>query len=273
MLPFLFLFVFLQADVSKKQIHNLIKLGCVFALANAVLGIVQYATGNYLWFAGPDEAEWQAYKTGLAKLSGFGDFLGVQDALPTGFLHRRKHVCVFSFCAALSGDHAGFFRRILPSANAWLCLLASAADICLPVVHDVPFRFACFCRLDDDGISLSEPAPWYFACGDCNAVSPGVIAILFLTQGLLDWDQFGSFEGRQEMISDAFTLMKAHPELLLTGGYTDLYHMQSRETQEIHNLVLYSIVQFGLPATIVVFRFLHKIFPQSFPCRDGSERT
>jgi hypothetical protein len=90
------------------------------------------------------------------------------------------------------------------------------------------------------------------------------IAILFLTQGLFDWDQFGTFEGRQEMISDAFTLIKAHPELLLTGGYTDLYHLQSRETQEIHNLVLYSIVQFGLPAAVVFFAFFIRLFRRAF---------
>ena len=99
------------------------------------------------------------------------------------------------------------------------------------------------------------------------------IAILFLTQGLFDWDQFGSFEGRQEMISDAFTLMKAHPELLLTGGYTDLYHVQSRETQEIHNLALYSIVQFGLPATVVFFAFFIRLFRRAFRGRQGSNRT
>jgi O-antigen ligase len=96
------------------------------------------------------------------------------------------------------------------------------------------------------------------------SVLAGVIAILFLTQGLFDWDQFGSFEGRQEMISDAFTLMKAHPELLLTGGYTDLYHLQSRETQEVHNLALYSIIQFGLPATVLFFAFFIRFFLRAF---------
>src|SRR5580692_9593714 len=56
MVPFLFLFVFLKAGLEKEEIHTLIKLACVFALANAVLGIVQYITGDYLWFTGPDEA-------------------------------------------------------------------------------------------------------------------------------------------------------------------------------------------------------------------------
>jgi len=92
-----------------------------------------------------------------------------------------------------------------------------------------------------------------------------IVAILFLTQGLLDWDQFGSFQGRQEMISAALALMKSHPELLLTGGYTDLYHLQSRETQEIHNLALYSIVQFGLPVTLLYFAFFIRLFRRAIP--------
>lgn len=87
-----------------------------------------------------------------------------------------------------------------------------------------------------------------------------LIAFLFLTQGLFDWDQFGSFAGRQDMISETFTLIKSHPELLLTGGFSDLYHVQSRETQEIHNLALYSIVQYGLPATILFFSFFLRFF-------------
>src|SRR5208282_853393 len=73
----------------------------------------------------------------------------------------------------------------------------------------------------------------------------------------------------QEMISDAFTLMKAHPELLLTGGFTDLYHLQSRETQEIHNLALYSIVQFGLPATVLFFAFFIRLFLRAFRAAKG----
>lgn len=262
MLPFLFLFVFLQAGVDKKQIHTLIQLGCVFALANAVLGIVQYTTGNYLWFAGPDEAEWQAYKTGLAKLSGFGDFLGVQNTLPTGlYTGANMFACFLSVPLCLLTTLT-FFGR-LPKRQRLLCFLGS-------LVIFVCLLFTMF-RSGLLVFAASMMAVYLFLSrrrGILRAVTVTTlactIAILFLTQGLFDWDQFGSFEGRQEMISDAFTLIKAHPELLLTGGYTDLYHMQSRETQEIHNLVLYSIVQFGLPATVVVFAFFIRLFRRAF---------
>jgi hypothetical protein len=262
MLPFLFLSVFLQAGIRKKQIHTLIKLGCVFAVANAVLGIVQYTTGNYLWFAGPDEAEWQAFKTGLAKLSGFGDFLGVQDTLPTGlYTGANMFACFLSVPLCLLTTLA--FFGSLPKLQRLVCALGSLVIlVCLlfTMFRSGLLVFAAsmmtvYLFLSRRRGTLRVVTVTTLACA---------IAILFLTQGLFDWDQFGTFEGRQEMISDAFTLIKAHPELLLTGGYTDFYHLQSRETQEIHNLGLYSIVQFGLPATVVFFAFFVRLFRRAF---------
>jgi O-antigen ligase len=262
MLPFIFLLVFLQAGIGKEQIHTLIKLGCVFALANAVLGIVQYTTGNYLWFAGPDEAEWQAYKTGLAKLSGFGDFLGVQDTLPTGlYTGANMFACFLSVPLCLLATLA-FFGN-LPKRQRLVCFLGSLVMfVCLLFTMFRSGLLVFVASMMTVYLFLSRRRGVLRVA--TVAVLASAIAILFLTQGLLDWDQFGSFEGRQEMISDAFTLIKAHPELLLTGGYTDLYHLQSRETQEIHNLGLYSIVQFGLPATVVFFAFFIRFFRRAF---------
>jgi hypothetical protein len=262
MLPFLFFLVFSQAGLEKNQIHRLIKLACVFALANAFLGIVQYATGNYLWFAGPDEAEWQTYKAGLAKLSGFGDFLGVQDTLPTGlYTGANMFACFLSLPLCLVTTLA-FFGG-LPRGRRLVCFIASAAMfICLLFTM---FRSGLLV------FAASMMTVYLFLTrrrGVSRVVTvsvlAGLIAILFLTQGLLDWDQFGSFAGRQEMISAAFALMKSHPELLLTGGYADVYHLQSRETQEIHNLALYSVIQFGLPATALFFAFFIRFFRRAF---------
>ncbi len=262
MAPFLFFLVFLQAGLGKEQIHWLIKLACVFALANAFLGILQYATGNYLWFAGPDEAEWQAYKTGLAKLSGFGDFLGVQDTLPTGlYTGANMFACFLSLPLCLVTTLA-FFGG-LPRGRRLVCFIAS-------VVMFVCLLFTMF-RSGLLVFAASMMTVYLFLSrrrGVLRVVTvsvlAGLIAILFFTQGLLDWDQFGSFAGRQEMISAAFALMKSHPELLLTGGYADVYHLQSRETQEIHNLALYSVIQFGLPATALFFAFFIRFLVKAF---------
>ncbi|MHB8499879.1 MAG: O-antigen ligase family protein [Candidatus Acidiferrales bacterium] len=258
MLPFLFLFVFLQAGLEKEKIHALIKLACILAFANACLGIVQYTTGNYLWLAGPEEAEWQAYKTGLAKLSIFGGFLGVQDTLPVGlYTGANNFACYLSLPLCLATTLA--FSRDVAKRKRLVCLIASA-------VMFVSLLFTMF-RSGLLVFAASMMVVYLFLSrrrGVSRVVTvgalAGLIAILFLTQGLFDWDQFGSFAGRQEMISDAFTLMKAHPELLLTGGYTDLYHLLSREMQDIHNLALYSIVQYGLPATALFFAFFIRFF-------------
>ncbi|HMD39641.1 MAG TPA: O-antigen ligase family protein [Candidatus Acidoferrum sp.] len=263
MLPFLFLLVFLRAGLEKHQIHTLIKLACVFALVNACLGIVQYATGNYLWFAGPDEADWQTYKTGLAKLSILGDFLGVRDTLAVGlYTGANNYACYLSLPLCLATTLA--FYGGVPKRKRALCAAAS-------VVMFVSLLFTMF----RSGLLVffASMMAVYFALSRQKGVLrvviisllAAIVAILFLTQGLLDWDQFGSFQGRQEMISAALALMKSHPELLLTGGYTDLYHLQSRETQEIHNLALYSIVQFGLPVTLLYFAFFIRLFRRAIP--------
>jgi O-antigen ligase len=252
-LPFLFLFAFLQAGIEREQIHALIKLACLLTLANALLGIVQYTTGNYLWLAGPDEPGWQAYKTGLAKLSIFGAFLGVQDTLPVGlFTGANNFACYLSLPLCLTTTIA--FSKDLATRKRLVCLIASALMfVCLlftifrsGLLVFVASMMAVYLLLSRRRILLRALA---------IAALASVIAALFLTQGLFDWDQFGTFSARQEMFSEAFTLMKAHPELLLTGGYTDLYHVQSKETQEIHNLALYSIIQYGLPATALFFTF------------------
>ncbi|MGB9465156.1 MAG: O-antigen ligase family protein [Candidatus Acidiferrum sp.] len=258
MVPFIFLLVFLHAGLEKKQIHTLIKFACILALANACLGMVQYSTGHYLWFQDPDEVEWQAYKTGLAKLSIFGDFLGVKDTLPIGLYTGANALgCFLSVPLCLATTLA--FSRGLAKRKRLLCFAAGAVMLVCLLFTMLRSGLLVF--------AASMMAVYLFLSrrrGVLRVVTvcalAGLIAILFLTQGLFDWDQFGSLAGREEMISDAFTLMKAHPELFLTGGYTDLYHLQSREMQEIHNLALYSIVQYGLPATMLFFAFFIRFF-------------
>jgi len=271
MLPFAFFFVFMQARLEKEQIHRLIQLACIFALANALLGIVQYTTGNYLWFAGPDEAEWQDYKTGLAKLSGFGAFLGVQDTLPTGFYSGANTFACFLSLPLCLVTTLGFFGG-LSGRKRMVCLASSAVMfVCLlfTMFRSGLLVFAASMMAVYLFLSRRRGILRFLTVGALVAL----LAILFLAQGIFDWDQFGSFEGRQEMISEAFTLMKAHPELLLTGGFTGLYHLQSRETQEIHNLALYSIVQYGLPATLLFFAFFFRLFLRAIRAARGAAQA
>ena len=257
-LPFLFLLVFLKARLKKAQVHMLIKLACVLALVNAVLGIIQYATGNFLWFAGPDEAEWQAYKIGFAKLSMFADLLGLRDTLPVGlYTGANNFGCFLSLPLCLATTLA--FSAGLAKRKRLICLVASIVMfVCLLFTM---FRSGLL-------VYIASMITVYLILGRSRRPVRAVFAIAliglaafsFLSQGLFDWDQFGSIEGRQEMVSDALTLIRAHPELLLTGGYADQYHAQTHAPQEIHNVALYLIVQFGLPATVIFFAFFMRFF-------------
>jgi hypothetical protein len=253
LLPFLFFAVLTQLRLEQRYIHALIKLACLLTLADACLGIVQYCTGKYLWFAGPDEAEWQAFKTGLARLSIFGDWVGVQDTLPVGlYTGANMFGCFLSIPLCLTTTLG--FSGALSKCKRRACHFASM--VIFACMLFTMFRSALL-------VYLASMLAIYLCLGRqgrlFRVLVVGVLAafvvILFLAQGVFDWDQFGSFEGRREMISAALALIKTHPELLLTGGYTDLYHLQSKEPQEIHNLLLYSIVQFGLLATALFFAF------------------
>jgi hypothetical protein len=253
LLPFLFFAIFMQSHLEQSHIYALIKLACFLTLANACLGIVQYHTGNYLWLAGPDEAEWQAFKTGLAKLSIFGDWLSVQDTLPVGlYTGANMFGCFLSIPLCLATTLA--FSGALPKWKRRACLFA--ATVILVCLLFTMFRSALL-------VYVASMLATYLCLGRQRRAFRVLIVcglavlavLLFLMQGVFDWDRFGSFEGRQEMISAAVALIHAHPELLLTGGYADLYHLQSKEPQEIHNLALYSIVHFGLPATALFFTF------------------
>lgn len=257
LLPFFFFFVFVRIGLEREQIDALIKVACVLALANAGLGMVQCFTGNHMWFAGPDEAEWQAYKTGLAKLSIFGRLLGARDTLPVGlYTGANNFACYLSTPLCLFTMLA--FCRELTKVQRLASFVATS--ILLACLFFTIFRsgllvYAVSMMLLNLLLSSRKSAERFFVAG----MLAGALALAFLTEGLFDWDQFGSFAGREQMISASWALIKAHPELLLTGGFTDLYHLQSRETQEIHNLFLYSVVHFGLPATLLFYTFFARL--------------
>ena len=255
--PFFFFFVFVRIGLDSEQIGTLIKMTCLLALANAALGIAQFFTGNYVWLAGPDELEWQAYKTGLAKLSGLGGHLGIGDTLPVGlYTGANNFACYLSTPLCLVTTLA--FSRQLTKRRQMANVIA--AGILLACLLFTIFRsglliYAVSMMLLYLFLSSRKGVLRFFVVAALGIA----LALAFVSEGLFDWDQFGSIAGREKMISESWALIKAHPELLLTGGFTDLYHLQSKEPQEIHNLFLYSVVQFGLPATLLLYTFFIRL--------------
>jgi O-Antigen ligase len=256
--PFLFFFLLVRCRLERQHAHALIKLACALALANACLGLLQYVTGNFLWFAGAEEADWQAYKIGLARLSIFGESLAPGNTLPIGlYTGTNNFACYLSLPLCLASTLV--FTRGIGKRKRVLCLAASSllfVCLLLTIFRSGLVVFAASITL----VFLLLHPEKKIARVAAVAGLLALLGFLFLTQGILDWDQFGSFQGREEMVSAAVTLIKAHPEVLLTGGFSDLYHAQSRETQEIHNLALYSLVHYGLPATILLLAFFIRFF-------------
>lgn len=272
--PFLFFFLLMSCRLERHHVHTLIKLACALALANACLGLLQYATGNFLWFAGAEEAEWQEYKIGLARLSIFGESLAPGNALPVGmYTGANNFACFLSLPLCLASTFA--FTREIGRRQRFLCLAASLlllVSLLLTIFRSGLVVFAASMTL----VFLLLHREKKLARVAAVASLVALLGFLFLTQGILDWDQFGSFQGREEMVSAAVRLVRAHPEVLLTGGFSDLYHAQSREGQEIHNLALYSVVHFGLPVTILLFAFFIRFFRRAMKAArsmQGPERN
>jgi hypothetical protein len=272
--PFLFFFLLVRCRLEQRDVHALIKLACALALANACLGLLQYATGNFLWFAGAEEAEWQEYKIGLARLSILGDSLAPGNALPVGlYTGANNFACFLSLPLCLATTFS--FTRGIGRRRRAICVAMSLvlfACLLLTIFRSGLVVFAASMTL----VFLLLHPEKKMARVAAVAGLLALLGFLFLTQGILDWDQFGSFQGREEMVSAAVRLIKAHPEVVLTGGFSDLYHAQSRETQEIHNLALYSLVHYGLPATILLFAFFIRFFRRAMAAArsmQGPERN
>jgi O-antigen ligase len=257
MVPYLFFFLLKRCRLERRQVHALIKLACALALANACLGLLQYATGDFLWFAGGREAEWQEYKIGLARFS-LGESLAPGNALPIGlYTGANNFACFLSLPLCLATTLV--FTREIGERRRIACLGASLllfVSLLLTIFRSGMVVLAASMTLVflllHPGKKLARVA--------AVAGFVALLGFLFLTQGILDWDQFGSFQGREDMVSDAGRLIQAHPEALMTGGFSDRYHAQTGEAQEIHNLALYSVVQYGLPATIFLFAFFIRFF-------------
>lgn len=260
-LPFVFFLAFVSAGIEAKQVDALIKMTIAVMVANAGLGLIQYFSGNYLFLAAPIELEWQSYKTGLAKLSAFGSWIGVNDTLPVGlFTGTNMFACFLSLPLCVTTVLA--FSPSLRKSRRCICLLASA--VMLVCLTFTTFRSGLV-------VYAASLITCYLYLGRRSllryvivSVLTAALAVLFLAPGMFDWDQFGSFQGREDMISSTVALIRSHPEVLFFGGYTDLYHLQSRKFQEIHNLALYSIVQFGLPVTVLFFTFFARIVFRAF---------
>lgn len=246
--PLLFFLGMNAVRLTPKQVIGLIKLFIFVSAVSALLGIVQYLTGQYQWFQSADLSVFEAYKIGFIKSSTIGHLLGVKDSLAVGFYSMPTNFSEYLIvpcivCAALIGlPLLGWFERFIwRLAFIILCIgllftftrssqfIVVAALITYRVVHK------------------SKRAPWGKLL-IALVLSIILIAIIILS-GFLNWDSLGTATGRISMAGAALALLRDQPQALLTGGFTELYLTKYHDFQVVHNIYLYSILQFGLIAT------------------------
>lgn len=247
-LPLIFFIGFLLLDLSRQQVVKLLRMFVVIAAASALLGIVQYKTGNYMWTMRPEDVIWQRFKTGFIRDSTVGQLLGVNDTLPVGLSATTNNFASYlviptTLALALS---------LLPSRSHSENLLWKVSFVSLFVALLFTFsRGSLFTFLVASLYLL-----WLRRRHSVSLITLlivgciGVLVIVLMLWGsALSWDQLGTLKGRGAMLKAGMELLKDHPEVLFTGGFTEEYLANYYQWQLIHNLPFYAILQFGLLAT------------------------
>jgi len=78
---------------------------------------------------------------------------------------------------------------------------------------------------------------------------------MILISGLVSWDDLGTLRGRGAMLEGVLVLFQTYPLDLVTGGYSEQFLAAAFYSggQNVHNLALYIVAQFGVVATVLWF--------------------
>ncbi len=248
-IPLFFFTGFLMIDLSQRQIVKLLKFFVLMATVSAILGIMQYRTGNYIWTLRPEDVQWQNFKTSFLQSSMMGQLLGVKNTLAIGLF-------------ATTNNFASYL--VIPTVLAFALASFPALRRREKVVWNASFivLFVALLFTFSRGSLLTFLTAWLFLVWFRRkrrvslltvvvVASIGMLMIgLILWSGILSWDQLGTLKGRGVMFRAGIELIKDHPEVLLIGGFTEEYRAYYYQPQLIHNLPLYTILQFGLLATL-----------------------
>jgi hypothetical protein len=256
-IPLLFLWGFIAARLRRTEVTALAKVFVLLAVATAALGIAQYFSGRFMWLQSVENQEWQEFKLGLIQASPIGTWLRVENWLPVGLYQQTNdfgNFLMLPLCVALAWAVApGQSRRVRFFWSTACAILFVALALCffrsgvLTIVAAVVFWLAFRKR------RLSIRALCWVTLA--AAIFLGII----LYSGLLDFDQFGTVFGRFDMLTAAISLLWEHPLALLTGGFSSAYHLAYDQVQMVHNLALYGLIRFGLPATVALYVIYSRI--------------
>jgi O-antigen ligase len=246
-IPLFFFVGFLLVGLDRKQVLRLVKLFVLLAAANALLGIGQYITGNYLWLVSPAGKYAMYHKITLrgVQSSTFGQFLGVKDTLATGLYAGSNNFAAYLVMPTVL---ASVFA-VLPGLRNRERLFWQVS--CLVLFLALLFTFS-------RGSLLTFMIAWALLMwfrkkrrvSARRLIVVGslavLLALLIIASGIISWDSLLTVTGRMTMLKSALALLRDHPEALITGGFTEDYLLYYYHFQVVHNLVLYMILQFGL---------------------------
>src|SRR5271168_866770 len=250
MVPLWFLWGFVAMRLRRDEVRSLAKLYVLVAASTAILAIVQFLTGNFLWLQSPENAEWQEFKLNLIHVSPIGSWLGVADTLPVGLYQQTNDFGVYlilPICVAFAWAVAPMGSKMARIFWGVTCLLlVGALILCFFRSGFLTVLMACLFWLGFRKRRISTKRLLW--AGGCVAATLG----LLLYSGLLAFDEFGTVAGRMELFGDGLRLVVAHPLVVLTGGFSRFFLLAYDQVQLVHNLELYSLIRFGLGATLVL---------------------
>jgi len=249
LIPVTFFFFFGSLRMGSALLIRILKLSFVLALGNAALGILQYQTGYGLWFASGDELVWQAYKTGLIHAAEMASSIGLGESLAIGAYGGANNFATYltvPFCLA------GVLACSKELSRKKRAAFAAAAAVLFVALACTLFRSELLIAALSSVVLFLLLSPHITKRHiGIVAIAGGLLLSVFLMPGFLDWDQYGTLTGRWEMSGDALDLLAKHPLQSMVGGMSDLYHRHYAQPQDVHSMVLYCILQFGMPATLV----------------------
>ena len=249
MAPLVFFALLTSIRLERREVLALVKGFVLVAAATALLGLLQYATGKYLWVLRPEDVDWQAFKTSFIRSFFLGEWLRTGTTLPAGLYATTNNFASYLVIPCLVAYALGWAPRLQNGGRTlWrACFLVMLAAL-----------FLTFSR----GSILTLLVAWVvirafrerhritpMQMGLVGAAGTLVVAVIIVS-GVFSFDELGTVRGRFIMISAGWELLIDHPELLIAGGFTEDYRTHYYAGQLVHNLELYMLIQYGLIVTV-----------------------
>ncbi len=246
--PLLLFFLLATADLDRGRILSLARAFVLLATATAILGLVQYATDSYLWTLTDDGRVWLEFKTGLIRSFFLGRWLHTGHTLPIGLTAQTMNFAAYLVLPALVARALGWLPSVDPGSRTlwracfWILLVALVLTFSRSSIFTLIVGWSLLRAMRTQGTS------WVRAGAFAGVAA--LFVLLVILSGVVSFDALGTVRGRGTLIQAGLDLVRDHPDALLTGGYTDIYRTRYHGTQLPHNLVLYLVIQYGVPAAL-----------------------